>query len=459
MLPVFLFAQNKNNQKQHLIIGTYTKTQSNGLFVYLFDTKTGKLTFESKTEGVKNPSYLAISKNGDYVYAVGEGEKSSAYAFNFDNRKGELTLINTQETVGKGPCYISISLDERFVVTANYGGGVDNEQSSPTFYNCIFKENTAIDAGDGIYNYSGTITLVNTTMVNNGAYGFRNGSGADLIIIKNSIIWDNIDGGYTATNSLIKGTNPAGAGNINATNLTVNEVFADASNLDYALNQNSIALNKGDNASFLGLGSTTLDLAGNARVYKYNNSGVIDLGAYEYQGDPAVLPVTLVDFIAKIEGNGVILQWQTANETNNKGFIVYRKGDVGEFVSLSEINADNSSTVGYQRYQFADPKPLNGNNYYKLVQVDKDGEPTDLGTRALSFSLSTLSIQLYPNPTTSKVFLNEEVEGSFVLFNNIGQKIANGTLAQLRSGWDISSLQKGIYYFSINGNSYKILKQ
>lgn len=343
--------------------------------------------------------------------------------------------------------------------TANYGGGVDNEQSSPTFYNCIFKENTAIDAGDGIYNYSGTITLVNTTMVNNGAYGFRNGSGADLIIIKNSIIWDNIDGGYTATNSLIKGTNPAGAGNINATNLTVNEVFADASNLDYALNQNSIALNKGDNASFLGLGSTTLDLAGNARVYKYNNSGVIDLGAYEYQGDPAVLPVTLVDFIAKIEGNGVILQWQTANETNNKGFIVYRKGDVGEFVSLSEINADNSSTVGYQRYQFADPKPLNGNNYYKLVQVDKDGEPTDLGTRALSFSLSTLSIQLYPNPTTSKVFLNEEVEGSFVLFNNIGQKIANGTLAQLRSGWDISSLQKGIYYFSINGNSYKILKQ
>lgn len=343
--------------------------------------------------------------------------------------------------------------------TANYGGGVDNEQSSPTFYNCIFKENTAIDAGDGIYNYSGTITLVNTTMVNNGAYGFRNGSGADLIIIKNSIIWDNIDGGYTATNSLIKGTNPAGAGNINATNLTVNEVFADASNLDYALNQNSIALNKGDNASFLGLGSTTLDLAGNARVYKYNNSGVIDLGAYEYQGDPAVLPVTLVDFIAKIEGNGVILQWQTANETNNKGFIVYRKGDVGEFISLSEINADNSSTVGYQRYQFADPKPLNGDNYYKLVQVDKDGEPTDLGTRALSFSLSTLSIQLYPNPTTSKVFLNEEVEGSFVLFNNIGQKIANGTLAQLRSGWDISSLQKGIYYFSINGNSYKILKQ
>lgn len=123
MFPALLFAQNKNNRYQHLIIGTYTKTQDNGLFVYKFDTKTGKLDFESKTEGIKNPSYLAISKSGKNVYAVGEGVKSSAYAFNFDNKNGELTLINAQETIGKGPCFVSISPDEKFIVTANYGGG------------------------------------------------------------------------------------------------------------------------------------------------------------------------------------------------------------------------------------------------------------------------------------------------------------------------------------------------
>lgn len=123
MFPALLFAQNKNNRYQHLIIGTYTKTQDNGLFVYKFDTKTGKLDFESKTEGIKNPSYLAISKSGNNVYAVGEGVKSSAYAFNFDNKNGELTLINAQETIGKGPCYVTISNDEKFIVTANYGGG------------------------------------------------------------------------------------------------------------------------------------------------------------------------------------------------------------------------------------------------------------------------------------------------------------------------------------------------
>jgi len=123
MFPVFLFAQNKNNRYQHLIIGTYTKTQDNGLFVYKFDTKTGKTTFESKTEGIKNPSYLAITNSGNNVYAVGEGDKSSAYAFNFDNKNGVLNLINASETNSKGPCYVTLSKDEKFIVTANYGGG------------------------------------------------------------------------------------------------------------------------------------------------------------------------------------------------------------------------------------------------------------------------------------------------------------------------------------------------
>jgi 6-phosphogluconolactonase len=123
MMPVFLFAQNKDSRYQHLIVGTYTKTQDNGLFVYKFDTKTGKLTFESKTEGIKNPSYLAISDDAENVYAAGEGDNSSAYAFNFDNKSGVLTLINTSETLGKGPCYVTIAPDEKHIITSNYGGG------------------------------------------------------------------------------------------------------------------------------------------------------------------------------------------------------------------------------------------------------------------------------------------------------------------------------------------------
>lgn len=343
--------------------------------------------------------------------------------------------------------------------SANYGGGIDNQDSSPTFSNCVFNGNTAINSGHGIYNYSGATTLVNVTFANHGNFGIANGSGIDKIIIKNSIIWDAIDGGYTASNSLLKGLNPSGTDNIDATSLTANDIFTNYANGTYTLKQTSPALNTGANTAFAGLTATTLDLAGNVRVYNFNNSGIIDMGAYEYQGNPPVLPVTLVDYTAKIEDNSAKLQWQTGSETDNKGFIIYRRGDEGDFITLGEVKAATSSNLGNQDYQYIDKQPLNGNNYYKLAQVDLDGKATTLGIRSLNFSLSAVNFKLYPNPTTNKVFITGEAKGRFTLFNSLGQKVAFGNLAQLNSGWDVSSLKAGLYYFSINGKSYKVVKQ
>lgn len=118
------FGQSKP-KNYHLIIGTYTKTQTKGLFVYKFDTETGKLSFESATEGVVNPSYLVVNNSGTKVYSVSEAgdKKSGVSAFNFDAKAGKLSFINSEETKSNGPCYVNLSNDEKFLFTANYGGG------------------------------------------------------------------------------------------------------------------------------------------------------------------------------------------------------------------------------------------------------------------------------------------------------------------------------------------------
>ena len=124
--PIFSIAQLKSKDKNyHLIIGTYTKTQTNGLFVYKFDVETGKLSFESKTAGVVNPSYLAISNDGKKVYSVSEAgdKKSGVSAFNFNATNGELSFINSEETKSPGPCYVNLADDGKFLFTANYAGG------------------------------------------------------------------------------------------------------------------------------------------------------------------------------------------------------------------------------------------------------------------------------------------------------------------------------------------------
>ncbi len=118
------FSQSKAIE-YHLIIGTYTRTQTNGHFVYKFNTETGKLSFESKTDSVINPSYLAINHDARKVYSVSEasGKQSGVSSFDFDAKKGVLSFINSQPTTSKGPCHITLSADNKFVFAANYGGG------------------------------------------------------------------------------------------------------------------------------------------------------------------------------------------------------------------------------------------------------------------------------------------------------------------------------------------------
>lgn len=121
----------------------------------------------------------------------------------------------------------------------------------------------------------------------------------------------------------------------------------------------------------------------------------------------SALPVSLTTFTAKANGNYALLQWKTASEQNNKGFEIWRSGDDGKFIKISEVASQNPNTSTPTVYTFTDKSPANGNNYYKLVQIDNDGKENELAVRDLSFSLSASSLQLYPNPTTAnKVTVN-----------------------------------------------------
>lgn len=117
------FAQEKKQRYYHLLIGTYTKTQNKGIFVYAFDSKTGKLSHKSNTENIVNPSFLTINKAQNKVYSVSEGSTAQASSFDFDSKTGTLKLINSEGATSPGACYISLTADEKHVLTANYGGG------------------------------------------------------------------------------------------------------------------------------------------------------------------------------------------------------------------------------------------------------------------------------------------------------------------------------------------------
>ena len=126
ILLFLFFSRATMAQQQYLFIGTYTHTGSKGIYVYRFDAATGKATPVSHTDSVVNPSYLALSSDGCYVYAVNEtgGDKPGAVsAFSFDAKEGKLHFINQQLSGGDHPCYIAVTKNNKWAAVGNYSGG------------------------------------------------------------------------------------------------------------------------------------------------------------------------------------------------------------------------------------------------------------------------------------------------------------------------------------------------
>ena len=112
-------------ENMYLLVGSYATPQEEGIKVYAWNNEKGEVTYVSGLTGISNPSYQVVTEDGKCVYSVGEDEglTSTAHALAFDKAEGKLTLMNTQLTQGGAPCYINISPDGKYVVTANYMGG------------------------------------------------------------------------------------------------------------------------------------------------------------------------------------------------------------------------------------------------------------------------------------------------------------------------------------------------
>ena len=126
---IFTFHLQATTKELLVYIGTYTKTEEQGIHWLKLDMGTGKLTAVGKLAGQKNPSFLAIHPNKKFLYAVNEvgnykGEKAGGVsAYSIDPETGALTFINQQSSKGGAPCHLVLDATGRNVLVANYTGG------------------------------------------------------------------------------------------------------------------------------------------------------------------------------------------------------------------------------------------------------------------------------------------------------------------------------------------------
>lgn len=126
LFSFFVFGQ--NNNVQQFYVGTYTVEGADGIYFCELNTKSGEVTLKNSVGGIASPSFLKLSPNKKYLYAVSEAkstpDKPGSFIFSYQLEKdGNLILLNKQSSNGQGPCYVDVSADGKYVATATYGGG------------------------------------------------------------------------------------------------------------------------------------------------------------------------------------------------------------------------------------------------------------------------------------------------------------------------------------------------
>ncbi|MBP9122549.1 MAG: T9SS type A sorting domain-containing protein [Ignavibacteriaceae bacterium] len=183
-----------------------------------------------------------------------------------------------------------------------------------------------------------------------------------------------------------------------------------------------------------------------------------------------VVPVEFVSFSATSQNGKVDLAWQTASETNNKGFEVERSLDNKNFTVVGYVDG-RGTTTQTSVYNFSDKFDVNGTVYYRLKQIDFDGTTAFSNTIEVESNLITgfEMFQNYPNPfnpsTTIKFTVAETGMASLKVFNVTGELVANLFNQTVEKGtvytvnFDASKLNSGVYFAQLSqGSNVKNIK-
>jgi len=212
---------------------------------------------------------------------------------------------------------VSIMGNSATMTTAGAGGGgIFNENSALVLNDVLIANNATGFQGGGFRNLSGNPKFTNVTIANNTAVNAVTTTAIDVAggtpQINNTIVYGTVTGNYTPKYSLIAGNVNTANGNLDATGITLTDIFTNPSAGNYTLKNGSPAIDAGNNTLFTGLDGNTIDLAGNLRVYNFAIGGVVDLGAYESNFTGRIIPdATGIVYVRQgYAGNGS--SWETA---------------------------------------------------------------------------------------------------------------------------------------------------
>lgn len=175
--------------------------------------------------------------------------------------------------------------------------------------------------------------------------------------------------------------------------------------------------------------------------------------------DCTVLPIELLDFSGTTDDTQVVLKWTTSTETDNEKFILERSRDAMNFDPIAIIPGAGNSIVTID-YEHTDHQPYLGVNYYRLRQVDYNGDESTSQVISVVFDNTIAAVSsIYPNPATDRIAFNVQSldDGPITarIFDASGRLVMSSVI-QVAEGMQridlpLHGLQRGSYSMELSG--------
>jgi hypothetical protein len=191
-------------------------------------------------------------------------------------------------------------------------------------------------------------------------------------------------------------------------------------------------------------------------------TGLNSFSEFTAFGNGSPLPVELLVFDAAPKDEQVAINWMTASETNNDYFIVQRSADAKHFTDLEKVpGAGNTTNI--RKYLSSDPNPLRGISYYRLKQVDYNGQTSYSQVIPVRFDgnnvLRLESFNALPDQQQIQFRLTNspDNQAAIVIFDAAGKNIYQSQPGNVSKNWQatvsLGALPRGVYIasFRLNG--------
>lgn len=178
------------------------------------------------------------------------------------------------------------------------------------------------------------------------------------------------------------------------------------------------------------------------------------------------LPVEMTYFNGNCEDNGIVIEWQTASELNNDYFEIHKSQNGYEFEKIATIIGNGNSSY-IQNYSYTDEVGASSNVFYKIAQVDFDGNTKFYDPIQVNPCMGDNGLNVYaPNLREITIELTSSFDADYemIIYDALGKQIKSPSLLQAKQGFNRFDIQDenlafGTYMITLFNDQNKMTKK